>query len=275
MKNIVAANNKKTGSNIILSEEELINTLRNSLYPGAQNASIKLVISYCKASGLDPMQKPVHIVPMFDKKTRSFRDVIMPGIGSYRIQASRSGEYAGVSDPEFGSDIKENIGGETITYPSWCRVVVKRMLKNGVLAEFAATERWKENYATKSKDIVTPNAIWAKRPYAQLAKCAEAQALRKAFPEIGSQPTAEEMEGKTLNDSLINEKSEDLRAGKESNENCSALIAKCEEAALSGIDAFGNLWKSLTTEERQIIGNDEKDRIKNSIALDADYEEVP
>ena len=29
---------------------------------------------------------------------------------------------------------------------------------------------------------------------------AEAQALRKAFPEIGSQPTAEEMEGKGLED---------------------------------------------------------------------------
>ena len=28
--------------------------------------------------------------------------------------------------------------------------------------------------------------------------CAEAQALRKAFPEVGSQPTADEMEGKTL-----------------------------------------------------------------------------
>ncbi|CAJ0997499.1 hypothetical protein SODG_005668 [Sodalis praecaptivus] len=43
-----------------------------------------------------------------------------------------------------------------------------------------------------------PNAMWKKRPYGQIAKCAEAQALRKAWPEIGQQPTAEEMEGKTL-----------------------------------------------------------------------------
>lgn len=184
-----------------LNETELMNVLRNSLYPGAQDDSIKLVIGYCKAAGLDPMQKPVHIVPMWDGKSKQMRDVIMPGIGSYRTQAARSGEYAGVSEPEFGPDVSEEVGGVKMTYPASCRVVVKRLLPNGSVAEFAATERWKENYATKSRDSAAPNAMWTRRPYAQLAKCAEAQALRKAFPEFGAQPTADEMEGKALDDS--------------------------------------------------------------------------
>lgn len=188
-----------------MNEDELINVLRNSLYPNAQTDSIKLVMGYCRASGLDPMQKPVQIVPMWNRQAGRLIDVIMPGIGLYRTQAARSGQYAGVTEPEFGEDVTENIGGIEVTYPKWCKVVVKRLLPNGTIAEFAATERWKENYAVKGgKDkSIAPNAMWAKRTYGQLAKCAEAQALRKAFPECGSQPTADEMEGKTLDDGAV------------------------------------------------------------------------
>ena len=183
---------------LAMSEEELIGVLTNSLYPGAASGSIKLVIGYCKAAGLDPMQKPVHIVPMYDNKSKQMRDVVMPGIGLYRTQAARSGEYAGVTEPEFGDDVTESVGGVQITYPKWCRVTVRRLLPNGTVVDFTAKELWKENYATKGRDSAAPNAMWLRRPYAQLAKCAEAQALRKAFPEFGAQPTADEMEGREL-----------------------------------------------------------------------------
>lgn len=182
------------------TEEELIRVLQNSLYPGAQIGSVQMVLGYCQAAGLDPMQKPVHIVPMWDSKSGSMRDVIMPGVNLYRTQASRTGKFAGMSDPEFGPMIEETLGGVAIRYPESCRVVVKRMLDNGTIAEFSATEYWIENYAMKGgkEKSVAPNAMWMKRPRGQIAKCAEAQALRKAFPECGSQPTAEEMEGKYI-----------------------------------------------------------------------------
>ncbi|MGK9451421.1 phage recombination protein Bet [Acidithiobacillus caldus] len=188
-----------------MSEEELISVLENSIYPGASRESIKMAISYCAAGKLDPLQKPVHIVPMWDSKAKKMRDVILPGIGLYRTQAARSGEYAGVSEPEFGEDVTETIGGVTVTYPKWCKATVKRRLPSGEIVEFSAKEFWKENYAVKGgqEKSIAPNAMWAKRPYGQLAKCAEAQALRKAFPELGAQPTAEEMQGNAIETSEV------------------------------------------------------------------------
>lgn len=185
-----------------MNEGELIEVLATSLYPGAQVTSIKMVLGYCKAAGLDPMQKPVHIVPMWDNKAGTMRDVVMPGIGLYRTQAARSGECAGVSEPEFGPDVTETIGGQQISFPAWCRVTVKRRLPTGEVVDFTAKEFWKENYAVKGgkERSIAPNAMWTKRPYGQIAKCAEAQALRKAFPEIGSEPTADEMAGKSLHE---------------------------------------------------------------------------
>lgn len=192
---------------LMMDEAELISVLQNSIYPGAKLESIKMVVSYCRAGGLDPLQKPVHIVPMRVKKPNGgrddyeWRDVVMPGIGLYRTQAARSGLYAGVSEPEFGPDKTMRIGDTEFVYPEWCRVTVKRLSADGIREfEFTATEYWIENYATKGRDSRSPNDMWGRRPRGQIAKCAEAQALRKAFPEIGAAPTADEMEGKVIGD---------------------------------------------------------------------------
>jgi phage recombination protein Bet len=193
---IVPINEK---ASLVMTEDDLIDVLQSSLYPGAALNSIKMVIGYCKAANLDPMQKPVHIVPMWDKHSKSMRDVIMPGVGLYRTQAARSNALAGISEPEFGPMVEFDLDGGKFTAPEWCRVVVKRMLVGGAVAEFAAIEYWIENYATAGKDSVQPNAMWKKRPRGQLAKCAQAQALRMAFPEmVGAAPTADEMEGKHI-----------------------------------------------------------------------------
>lgn len=179
-----------------MEQSNAISVLQESLYPGAKPQSIMLVMDYCRAANLDPMQKPVHIVPMWDKNTKQMRDVIMPGVNSYRVNAMRSQDYAGISEPEFGPMCDgTGLGMANFQYPEWCKVTVKRILR-GVVAEFTAIEYWSENYATAGKDSIAPNAMWKKRPRGQIAKCAEAQALRKAFPEIASAPTFEEMDGK-------------------------------------------------------------------------------
>ena len=220
-------NDQSTALAIQQSDNELIDVLCSSLYPGAKRESAALVLGYCRAAGIDPMLKPVHIVPMRTKTGEKdnygndryeMRDTIMPGIGLYRIQAARTGQYAGQDVPEFGptrtlayqrkkvewvhanpnSDKKvkrEDWINDELEYPEWCAITIYRIV-GGHRAAFTALEYWTENYATAGRDSDAPNEMWSRRTRGQLAKCAEAQALRKAFPEVGAMPTADEMEGR-------------------------------------------------------------------------------
>ncbi|VTN18697.1 phage recombination protein Bet [Klebsiella pneumoniae] len=38
--------------------------LKNSIYPGAKDESVMMALDYCRARNLDPLLKPVHLVPM-------------------------------------------------------------------------------------------------------------------------------------------------------------------------------------------------------------------
>jgi phage recombination protein Bet len=179
------------------------NALQTSVFPGANDDSIMMAVSYCQARGLDVLKKPVHIVPMNvkDSKTGSYgwRDIIMPGISEIRTTASRSGSYAGQDAPIF-SEIEElNIGGIKVKTPDSCTVTVYRMI-HGERVPFSHTEYFIEACATKKDGAL--NSMWTKRPRGQLSKCAEAGALRKAFPEeIGGEITADEVatDGKSSN----------------------------------------------------------------------------
>lgn len=246
-----------------MTETDLMKVLQASLYPGAAPESIKMVLGYCKAAGLDPMQKPVHIVPMWDGKEGRMRDVVMPGVNLYRTQAARSGECAGVTEPEFGPDVTDTIGGQQITYPQWCRVTVSRRLPTGEIVNFTAREFWRENYAVKGgkEKSIAPNAMWTKRPYGQIAKCAEAQALRKAFPEIASQPTADEMEGKQLHPEDTPQP-----AAPQVPE---ALLAEARAAADKGVSAYSDWWAKAGKPNRQLLAGEHESLKLRAVDADA------
>ena len=243
-----------------ITNDELYRVLQTSIYPNAELASIKMAVDYCRAAGLDVLQKPVHLVPMWDSKAGQMRDVVMPGISLYRIQASRTGECAGVSEAEYGPDIEGVVGGLKIVYPAWCRVIVSRTLANGMIATFSAKEFWMENYAIKGgkEKSIAPNAMWSKRPYGQLAKCAEAQALRKAFPELAGAYTAEEMEGKPMHDDAIIDA---VKTTVVDPAIVDALESAGESAAALGMESFKNWFTSLDRDSR-VIANSFKDGLK-------------
>jgi phage recombination protein Bet len=173
-------------------------TLCSSLFPGANPRSVLMVIDYCKARGLDPLKKPCHIVPMDVKVGDHYesRDVVMPGIYELRTTAQRTGEYLGHERPTYGP-LGRSAG---VQAPEWCDFTVYRWnAKANTRAPFPVRVLFLEVVATRRDG--TANARWAKAPTQMLTKCAEAAALREAFPdEIGGEMTMEEMEGKPAAD---------------------------------------------------------------------------
>lgn len=187
--------------------------LVEAIFPAAKTVdAIVMVLSYCKARNLDPLKRPVHIVPMWDGQRGAMVETVWPGISELRTTASRTKGYAGIDAAEFGDEmsmtfegrVKVNGNWETkkleVTFPEWCRLTVYRIV-DGQRCKFVGPKvSWLETYATQGKSEL-PNNMWESRPEGQLEKCAEAAALRRAFPEeIGNELTAEEMIGRNIHD---------------------------------------------------------------------------
>ncbi len=156
--------------------------LVEAIFPMAQTTeSVILALSYCKARKLDPFKRCVHIVPIWDSQKRCLVDTVWPGIGELRTTAHRTGHYAGRDKTEFGPMITKTWGSVTVEFPEWAQVTVYRNVKNRREAYAGPQVYWLETFGSVKDG--SPNSMWQKRPRGQLDKCAEAAALRAAFPE--------------------------------------------------------------------------------------------
>lgn len=214
------------------------NTLCRSLYPGANPASVLLVVDYCKARKLDPLKKPCHIVPMQVKDARTgnyeWRDVVMPGIYEIRTTAQRTEEYLGHDKPEYGPMV--DCAG--VTAPEWCAFTVHRWNPRAEKSAPFPVQVWFRECVATKKDG-NANERWRKAPIQMMTKCAEAAALREAFPdELGGQQTAEEMEGRMVES--IDAESAPVTAAPAGFE---ALVADLESAAVNGSAALTEAWE--------------------------------
>ena len=174
--------------------------LTDAVFPNAQSVdSVVLALSYCKARKLDPFKRCVHIVPMWSKERNAMVDTVWPGIAELRTTAFRTGSYAGKDAAEFGEDLKYKVGNKEVAFPDWCRITIYRRLGSNICKFVGPKVYWLETYGRVKKNDETPNSMWLKRPRGQIEKCAEAAALRSAYPEeIGNEYVPEEMVGHTL-----------------------------------------------------------------------------
>lgn len=145
--------------------------IRATCCGGASKADADVLISIAEARGLNPILGECFFVERWDSAAGKKRWAVQASIDSFRIKAEQTGLYAGQDEPEYEYDNNGHItlARVRVHRKDWPRPMV-------------GVARWSE-YVQTTKDG-QPTKFWRSMPHNQLAKCAEALALRKAFPAV-------------------------------------------------------------------------------------------
>lgn len=155
------------------------------LCKGATDQEVAFFMQVAQRCRLDPFKRQIHAIKRWDSTLKREAMTFQVGIDGLRAIADRTGAYAGNDDAVFEIDSRN---GAPIK--ATCTVY---KLVGGQRVAFTGSAIYSECVQTKKDG--EPNSMWAKRPFGQLAKCAEAMALRKAFPEdTGGLYTPEEID---------------------------------------------------------------------------------
>lgn len=166
--------------------------VRRTVAADCNETEFDLFMAVAQSKGLDPFTKQISAIVFNKDKPDKRKMAIITTIDGFRVIAERTGEYRSDDDePEFTYD-------ETLKGPLNPLGIVKAKVKVfkrdkpavGVAywEEFAPIkDEWAENDAGKwrptGQQTLDLSGNWGRMPRVMLAKCAEAQALRKAFPE--------------------------------------------------------------------------------------------
>lgn len=170
--------------------EPQLATLRQIGLENTTRGDLMVFHHVCKRTGLDPFAKQIHMIERQGKWT------IQTGIDGFRLVARRAvdttGETLGYADTLWcGADGKWTDVWLTDDPPAAAKVTV---LRNG--QPYPAIALYREYVGLKRDG--KPNSMWTGKPALMLAKCAEALALRKAFPQdLSGLYTSDEMQAST------------------------------------------------------------------------------
>jgi phage recombination protein Bet len=135
--------------------------VKKTVAKDATNDELQLYLYDCSRRGVHPLDRLLH----FTKRSGKYTPIT--SIDFMRIRAHATGACAGIEDPMFSG---------VPMHPDFAAHITVFRLVHGQRCAFSATARWREYKPDQ-------DFMWRKMPFTMLGKCAEALALRKAFPQ--------------------------------------------------------------------------------------------
>jgi len=152
--------------------------LKRTICQDATDEELSMFIQNCKRYGLDPFTGQIHAVKRWDKNAGREVLNVQVGIDGFRLIADRTGRWQGTLGPYWcGQDADWTDVWLSGDFPAAAKVGV---LRSDFSEPRWAIARWDAYVATKKNG--DPRFMWRQMPAHMLAKCAEALALRSAFP---------------------------------------------------------------------------------------------
>ncbi|HYX35810.1 MAG TPA: phage recombination protein Bet [Oligoflexus sp.] len=155
-----------------------IDFLRRHYAKDATPEEFEHFVEVCRSRSLRPDARQIYFMKVAGRAS------IVLSIDAYRLIAQRTGCYVGINPVQYVLDGEGRAVSATIT--------VKKLVQ-GHICEFSGTALFSEYYKPGRDGR---KSLWDSMPMSMLEKCAEAKALRKAFPEeLSGYYTRDEMEG--------------------------------------------------------------------------------
>ena len=161
----------------------------------ATPGDLAVYLHYCQRTNMDPFARQIYMIERKGKQS------IQMGIDGFRIIAQRSNEYRGQTPVAWcGEDgVWKDVWLEK-SPPKAARVGVKRQGFDEPLYAVALWDSYAPYYFDTTSKQLELGVMWKTHGPGQIAKCAEALALRKAFPN--------DLSGIYTDDELVSEDSD-------------------------------------------------------------------